>query len=558
MARPKYNFNFFGVRKKAAPINLSSVSLIPSRYRTSSRPLLSVNTKTQIKDTVKFWTFGPTKLFKKESTNQKHLSKWGDADMDGSPNYFDCDPVDWLKDRKNIDPKEFAKFGKKDKPQITTPETKPKKTSRFSPAKKRRSAREKYEILLKGYRAKKRPLESEKISQSRAMVEAALERGKVPRQKYIKKLAESMNKQIIYRAEPSEIESRYKQKLEKIEPEFKTKTELATMTKGARRKYEAQFSKKAIEQREARINKIKEKMAIENRIEKERGAHQRVEGIKKVLTGQAAVEAIKSIRVSPEAIVERGAAIVKAAPQALKESYGKEERLATQKVRRYVKAGVGGLFGASLTQTKFGPAVRGRPAGPSGKYMIEGKPVFEEEYQKYAAQQRALNRLTPSTQQQTPLPDTTQEMQPQEIATSQPDQTVYPSSSNPMSISEIQATKQMAIPTKTAPSEELRAAQEIAQKQDNILNAPNFMNGELKATGGSLLTPSGPQILDAPNAFKGELRNLNRTGEIPAVRLGERPQTNPYGDDYIDIELGSGRPILKRRIREKWMDGSAL
>ena len=42
----------------------------------------------------------PSPLFRKESirTNKRKLSKWGDADLDGSPNYFDCDPRNAFKD----------------------------------------------------------------------------------------------------------------------------------------------------------------------------------------------------------------------------------------------------------------------------------------------------------------------------------------------------------------------------------------------------------------------------------------------------------------------------
>ena len=85
------------------------------------------------------------------------------------------------------------------------------------------------------------------------------------------------------------------------------------------------------------------------------------------------------------------------------------------------------------------------------------------------------------------------------------------------------------------------------------------MKGELKAAGGGILTPTGPQIMDAPNAFKGEMRNVyKQSSDLGEIRLSERPQTNPFGNEYLSIEIGSGKPVIRRRITEKWMDGSAL
>jgi len=48
------------------------------------------------------WGLTPV-TFKKESTKNKKLSKWGDADLDGSPNFFDCDPRKVNKDGKTWD-----------------------------------------------------------------------------------------------------------------------------------------------------------------------------------------------------------------------------------------------------------------------------------------------------------------------------------------------------------------------------------------------------------------------------------------------------------------------
>jgi hypothetical protein len=261
----------------------------------------------------------------------------------------------------------------------------------------------------------------------------------------------------------------------------------------------------------------------------------------------------------PAALYKTAVSIAEGTSKMLSETYGKKERVATQKVRRLVRGGLGAAFGSSITQTSFGPAIRGRPSGPSGKYMIEGRPVFEAEYQKWAAEQRAKNRIMPSQQQQAPITiDEATAMQMQSAQQSQEEN--FASTNVPLTPGEIEATKQMQIPKRGYTSEELKMAQELAQQQDNILNAPSFMKGELKATGGSLLTSTGPQIMDAPNAFKGQLRNLQRgaSASVGEVKLGERPQTNPYSDTYLDIELGSNKPVLKKRITEKWATGEAL
>lgn len=575
-------YDFFGMRRKAKQrpmfpfMNYSKRPVKrpqpqPAVMRFIGQPQ-SLGPKVPTNTKMNYWG---KEFYKKESTKGKKLSKWGDADMDGSPNYFDCDPRDWLKDKKPIKKNSLSGVKEITAEEYAKRRTKPEKKgtdentsiaqalasiARTAGKKKRLTAEQKSErarikteeIVSERYGKRAGLLKSAKLAEAEMAYEEAIARGKVPKKKVLKAIGEARRRQIIKMAPEEEA-------VELPELPYKTKTELAQMTKLKRRRYEASIGPKARARLEKKQKELIEKQRIKSKIEKEREAHARVgeieTSVKRVLTGKAALEGIKRLRVSPEAIVEKGAEVAKAVPKALRATYGKEERVATARVRRLVKGGVGGLFGAAMTQSRFGPAIRGRPGGPSGKYMIEGKPVYEEEYSKWSAEQRALNRLTPSTSQQAPL---TAEQQMTEEAAPTEEAQGYPTETAPMTPEQIEASKTMETPQRGPTSEEIRMAQELAQQQDNIMNAPNILRGELKATGGSLLTPTGPQIMDAPNAFKGQLRNLTGGKDRPSVVVGERPQTNPYGDEYVDIELGSGKPVLKRRPREKWMTGEAL
>jgi hypothetical protein len=598
------NWNFFGIRKKnVKPI--SYIGMIPTSVQQKKIPVIgnvnfigkpqSFNPKTPSREKVNYW--GKSE-YKKESINQKRLSKWGDADMDGSPNYFDCDPVDWLKDKKKVNSKKMSKFTSAQSGVSVVSEEDFKKMQgkqekdiakaiasggsgrvgrrRLSREERISRARQRTQEAIKRISSLKRgTLKGQKYAEAEFAAEEAIMRGKIPKAKYIKKLAEAEKRRAIYLA-PEEREyqpkikyskreqmAKAEKQLEELRVPFATKTELAQMTKKERIRYQRSISDKAIDKMKKKREEALQTIKIEKKIQREKEAKERVEGIKqdvkRVITGKAAIDMLKRVRVSPDAVTERAVSVIKAAPSVLTATYGKGEKVATAKVRRLVKGGLGTAFGGALLQTKFGPAIKGRPSGPSGKYIIEGKPVYEEEYSKWAAEQRALNRLTPSTQQQAPISEETQQQLSEEQVMEQQTQEQYPSETSPMTTEEIQASKTFEQPTKRGPTaEEIRLAQEIAQAEDNILKAPSFMKGELKATGGSLLTSTGPQIMDAPNPFKGELRTLNRGGEVPAVKIGERPQANPYGDEYVEIELGSGKPVLRKRPREKWVTGEAL
>jgi hypothetical protein len=73
------------------------------------------------------------------------------------------------------------------------------------------------------------------------------------------------------------------------------------------------------------------------------------------------------------------------------------------------------------------------------------------------------------------------------------------------------------------------------------------------------LTAVGPSILEAPKVFKGEMRNVTKSNpEEGLVKMGDRPQTNPFGDEYLSINLMNGKGVLRRRVTEKFMTGEAL
>ena len=253
------------------------------------------------------------------------------------------------------------------------------------------------------------------------------------------------------------------------------------------------------------------------------------------------------------------------------------------RVRTMTKFAAGQIFGPNLTSGAFAssePRGRGRPAGPSGEYRIGGKPVYEADFQQYSSKQAALNRMLPSEQQSASLnPEYVALLKAQEAAQRGETKTVMTEDGMPME-GEVTGTdieglpkmgtsmmqtgqQQIDLQQKRAYSratpDEIKMAQYRAQAMDNPLTAPNFMKGELKATGGNILTPIGPGILDAPQVFKGEMRNVTKSNpDEGEVKLGQRPQTNPYGDEYLEIEAGSGKPVIRKRIREKWMTGEAL
>lgn len=253
-------------------------------------------------------------------------------------------------------------------------------------------------------------------------------------------------------------------------------------------------------------------------------------------------------------------------PSAIKETIAYKPSKKAAEFGKGVQKGVAGvakaLFSTPLQSSGRG---KGRPSGPSGKYFIEGNPVYEEQYQQYRSKQRALNRMSPSAAQSAPL--TAEQIQSveqlqlqQQTQLPMPEEMTQPEQMQMQMQMQRQMPVQAEMPMPTEDYLDVKGRQLQEQLNDNILKAPNFMKGELKATGGNILTPTGPQILDAPQVLKGQMRTLNRQNpqEFSEVKLSQRPQTNPMGSEFLDIELGSGKPVIRRRITEKFMTGEAL
>lgn len=563
-------YDWFGAKKKKVkPSKMSFLGLgvtpkrqkIPNKINFMGKP----NSNFVMK---------PSPLFVKESIKKrKGLSKWGDADLDGTPNYFDCDPVNWMKDAKPVKRNIFQKI-------------------KDYPGKKIEEAKEKYsgKNIREGYQNIKKGLiesleikgglgkDNKKSRMMKTLKESQLLEAK---QQQIK---DKLSDPDITPEEQKELKGKLK-KLKKVEKIYAGRE----VAEGEMERFRKAMSlsgpagKLATKQLAVDLRLEAGKTPSQRQIAALLAAEKKTKFLGKEGYGRRLVQGVPGL-----AQVEGVASVLGGYGLGEGGVYTKAMRAKSARVRRLTQVATGQVFGSLLTSpyASSEPRGRGRPAGPSGEYKIGGKPVYEEEFRQWEMKQRSLNRMLPSEQQsQTLNPEylaylkqqeverfkeaqmKAQEQTPQEM-TGPEGETItepVPSDQEPktegMTTEEVQAIEEIRQrPYTRASMDEIRQAQQMAQKQDQILNAPNFMKGELKAAGGSILTPQGPQIMDAPNAFKGEMRNVYQTEEdgAPAVRLSERPQTNPYGDEYLEIELGSGKPVVRKRIREKWMTGEAL
>ena len=200
---------------------------------------------------------------------------------------------------------------------------------------------------------------------------------------------------------------------------------------------------------------------------------------------------------------------------------------------------------------------RGRPSGPSGKYMVDGIPVSESKYQQVRSAENKKRKMMGMAKVPTgsfQLNTVKQAVPRQETRQVMPQQQDDFSVRNELVIEQPQQSQRQQFRTPQTIEEQ----QWQEQQQDNILHAPNFQAGELQETAGVFKEDPRYNILNAPNFQQGALRNVGATEETPAVVVGDRPNPNPYGEEYTDIDPGSGRTIVQRRPNEKWVTGEAL
>ena len=183
-------------------------------------------------------------------------------------------------------------------------------------------------------------------------------------------------------------------------------------------------------------------------------------------------------------------------------------------------AGIGKI--PRKTKSRKGQGVQagaGRPKG-SYKFSIPGRgPVPIHVYKKWVTQQKALARIKALEQVKT--------IQEEQAQTAEGE------------FEEVQQIQQQVIqqPIQQPPQQfqQVKRPQPTQQIQQQ-----GVARGDLDFASRGVLTPTGGNILDAPNINKGELTNV---GGIPVVRLGERPQANPDGEVYTNIDPVTGNPV---------------
>ncbi len=178
----------------------------------------------------------------------------------------------------------------------------------------------------------------------------------------------------------------------------------------------------------------------------------------------------------------------------------------------------------------------GRPKGPSGKYVIPGKgPVYEHEYKKWLTKQRALARIKAEQARGIPQEDVSETPVADEVLEEY----------GPEEVEEPEPAPQ---PQQLTPEQIQRIRQLRLARQQQTQQAQQTQQRPSQTVGG----PVQDHILNAPNIARGELRASQSGVQIQSTNLGARPQVNPRGEYYTNIDPMTGKPIMQRRVSEKF------
>jgi hypothetical protein len=487
---------------------------------------------------------------------RNRLRKFGDWDMDGSPNLFDCSPkkvsqdgiVDWLKKRK----------------ETKRIKTKTKSIKKLSPTEllvkkkaERKKKTESFEEGIKDYR-KLMKKEGLKVSIPKSEKEAI-------RTELTEKKMAATGRTTLSAVEKEEIEQKVKK---------------------AAKKYIPEGTKEAI----ASIQLAKEEKAKFDQF-KEGGRYYGEKGAIRFREAEIAEKIAKGQKPTPKEFFKL---------QAAQERYKKEHPLAALKsgnipsvesMRKVIKGGEwsgdANIIGRKVARTSAGilsaflpsgtltgrtysntGVKTGRPKG-SFKYYIPGVgPVGVYEHREWARQQKSLQRAQGTLPEQSPEYQIQQQVlrqQQEQIEMSPQEEVTQEVNNNGAYIETSQPTPQRAPMSVKTTTPQFKDTKQMLQYQeqvtDIILNAPNLQRGDMVGTGHNIFTYTPPEtnILNAPVITMGQMRNVENKGkEIPSVTLHEKGVSNPHGNEYTENDILSGQLRLRKRIEEKWLTGEAL
>lgn len=329
----------------------------------------------------------PVPYLKKESIIQKRkLNPWGDVDLDGTPNQFDCNPFNVAEDG-------FMDVMK-------------------SIGSKVKTVAKKF-IIRKELKKPETRVETERI---------------------------------ISLEEKKQLSKRIKEKIKEM---GKPKTEIQKLK---------ELEKKVFSKEEE-----KEKKKLETLRKKKIKEYKKVKKMEKIAMGRGAIKtAVKLKKLMIEEKYQAGKPVSVKQIVAYAAAKKRLEREPYKKAEKRFKGTIKGTRkileairrpSTRIKRVSGAGDGRGRPVGPSGTYMIEGRPVYVGEYRKWQSEQK---KLAKAAEREAIVEEGVEEVPTQKIPTRR--------------VLTTQEIQQMRI----------RQAQLQRPPIGNILDAPNIMRGELR------------------------------------------------------------------------------